>query len=343
MAHGTRQILLVGAGAVGLAYGRHLQAGGAQVAFFVKPKHAASARDGFAMYPLNTKAGKRREPVRFEGFDVLTTMDEVRARRWDQVWLCVSAPALRAGDWFEELAGAMGDATLVSLTPGLEDRAIITARVPEERVVEGMINMISYQAPLATETVPDPGVAYWYPGKNPFSGPADRVAGVVEALSAGGWKAKAVRDVTRSGTFGSAVLMPHLVALEASGWKFAPFRKSEVLPLASRASREAMKVVAAYRGERRPMHHVLIRPWLLKLLTRLAPRVLPLDIETYLGYHFTKVGDQTELLLDSYLAVAAEKGLDVPAIRELRERLARVRAAEAEVEAPDRRGKLAAG
>lgn len=321
-----RSILLVGAGAVGQAYGRHLQAGGARVAFLVKEKYAAEARSGFAMYPLNTKAGKRREPVRFEGFDVLTTMAEVRARRWDQVWICLSATALRAGEWFSELAGAIGDATLVSLTPGLEDRAFVTAHVAEDHVVDGMINMISYQAPLATEVVPVPGVAYWFPGKNPFSGPADRVAAVVDALSAGGWKAKRARDVTRSASFGSAVLMPHLVALEAAGWKFKAFRKSAALPLASRASREAMQVVAAFRGERRPLYHLFVRPWLLRLLTRVAPRVLPLDIETYLAYHFTKVGDQTRLLLDAYLTVAAERGLEVPAIRALVRGLERVRA-----------------
>ena len=40
------RVLLVGAGAVGQVYGYHLQKGGAQVAFFVRPKHRAEAEGG---------------------------------------------------------------------------------------------------------------------------------------------------------------------------------------------------------------------------------------------------------------------------------------------------------
>jgi len=319
-------ILLVGAGAVGQAYGRHLQLGGARVTFLVKPKYAAEARAGFTVYPLNTKAGKRREPTRFEGFEVIEDAAEAAGRAWGQVWLCLSATALR-GAWFDTLVGAIGDATLVSLTPGLEDHAYVTERYPEERVVSGMINMVSYQAPLATETVPEPGVAYWFPSKSPFSGPTDaRVRGVVAALRRGGCPAKRVKDAGRTANFGSAVLMPLLVGLEASSWSFRELRRGPHLKVSLRAAREALRVVASYREERRPLYHPFIRPTLIRLLTLLAPKVMPLDVETYFAYHFTKVGDQTAFMLDRYATVGAERGLETAALSECHDLLEAARA-----------------
>ncbi|PKN56639.1 MAG: hypothetical protein CVU56_15215 [Deltaproteobacteria bacterium HGW-Deltaproteobacteria-14] len=341
-------ILVVGAGAVGLAYGYHLQRGGARVAFLVKPKYAAAARRGVAMYALNTKAGRRREPVRFDGFEVLTETAEVAATRWDQVWLCLSSTALRAPEvqstrgshqgagerarperpWFDALCGAIGEATLVSLTPALDDHAYLTARYPEDRVVSGMINMISYQAPLLGETVPEPGIAYYRPGKNPFSGPdADRVGGVVAALAAGGWRAKRVKDAARSAAFGSAMMMPPIAALELSGWGFAETRRSPHLKTAVGAVSEAIRAVAAYRGEPRPLARFAIRGCVLRLLTRLAPRVLPLDVETYLHYHFEKVGAQTTLMLERWVTLGNERGVATPALGELLAALAAARQA----------------
>ena len=44
-------VLIVGAGAVGLVYGKHLQAGGATVSFLIKPKHRAQAEAGYALNP----------------------------------------------------------------------------------------------------------------------------------------------------------------------------------------------------------------------------------------------------------------------------------------------------
>ena len=89
MAEPTRA-LVVGAGAVGQVYGRHLQLGGAQVTFFVRDKYRAMVERGFDMYALNSR--RPTEPVRFEEFSVVSRPDEVAARRFDQVYLTVSSP-----------------------------------------------------------------------------------------------------------------------------------------------------------------------------------------------------------------------------------------------------------
>src|SRR5262249_32829564 len=135
------RVLVVGAGAVGQAYGLHLQRGGAEVVFFVRDKYRAAAERGFDLYRL--RGGGRPARVRLDGCAVVSRADEVAARRFDQVYLTVSSPALH-GPWLAELIAAAGDATIVSLQPGADDRAVLLAAgVPAERLVAGMITLIS--------------------------------------------------------------------------------------------------------------------------------------------------------------------------------------------------------
>ena len=100
---------------------------------------------------------------------MISRADEVSARTFDQVYLTMSSTALR-GPWLAELVAATGNATIVALQPGLDDlETIIAAGAAKERVVSGVITLISYSAPLPGETrFPRPGMAYWFP---PAPGP----------------------------------------------------------------------------------------------------------------------------------------------------------------------------
>lgn len=311
--------LLVGAGAVGQVYGRHLALGGAEVSFFVREKYAEEMRRGVQVYPLNRKKRERWTPVEFADYGVVTTVDEVREGGFDQVWLCVSATALR-GDWLGELLAAAGEAaTVVLLQPGLEDRDFLLERVAEERLVQGVISLISYQAPLPVQAdeIAVPGVAYWFPpmGPSPFFG--ERAQEVVSALKAGRCPATISRRGVRSAAGMSAVLMPHLVALEGAGWSFSGLRKSGYLADAAAASKQALGVVKARKGVGTRMLGLLARPFAMKMLLRVAPKVVPLPLEPYFEYHFTKTGDQTRFMLEEYAANGRAAGLPVDAIERL--------------------------
>ena len=80
------RVLVVGAGAVGQVYARHAQQGGAEVTFFVRDKYRNEVARGLDLYPLNRGQRHRTEPVRFEGFEVVSRTDEVAAQRFDQVY-----------------------------------------------------------------------------------------------------------------------------------------------------------------------------------------------------------------------------------------------------------------
>ena len=63
------KILIVGAGAVGQVYARHLHASGAEITFLVKEKHRAETQQGFKLYWLNQQKG--REPFHFKTFEIV--------------------------------------------------------------------------------------------------------------------------------------------------------------------------------------------------------------------------------------------------------------------------------
>lgn len=313
------RVLVVGAGAVGQVYGRHLQQGGADLSFYIKEKYHESSSQGLQLYNLGDQKEKE-SGAQFGGFGLLSSAEDVAKERWDQIWLCISATALRA-NWFDHFSQAIGNASLVLLTPGLEDKAFVRQHVSEDQIVQGMINLISYQCPLPGYANRDPGVAYWFPpmSKSPFSGPKDRASAVASALKAGGAPAKVVKDANRSAIFGSAVLMPHLVALEHADWRFGKLRREGELKLASRAVGQAMAVAAAYRGLSRPAWRFLVRPFTMRLATRLSQRFAPFDMETYFKYHFTKTGDQTRYMIGRYIENGRKRGLAVDAIEDLRQ------------------------
>ena len=141
----SRNVLLVGAGAVGQAYGFHLDRGGAAITYFVREKYVEALRGGVSVRCHN---GRHAGHHHFDTYALITTLEELASSQWDEVWLCVSSPALRQG-WLSDLLGRIGGATLVMLQPGLRDYELICEHIPADQVVRGMITLVSYQAPLA--------------------------------------------------------------------------------------------------------------------------------------------------------------------------------------------------
>ncbi len=313
------RVLLVGAGAVGLVYGRHLQRGGADVSFFVRPKYAEEVRAGFAMYNLNHS----RDPVRFEGFKVLTDTDAVAGQQWDQVWLCISSTAL-AGDWLAPFLAATGSATIISLQPGLFDQDLIAGLVGPERLVTGLISFSSWHAPLPGSVRPEHGFAYWHPpfAQSRFDGAG--AAAVVAALKAGSCPA-AVGGAAPPRTRGTPGLMPNGAAMERGGRTIAGLRGPEQLDLAARSIREAGAITCRKAGISSGPVKIVARPMVIAGLSRLAPRIAPFDIETFFRVHFTKVGDQTLSNLSDWITEGQRTGLPTEALVALRAALIQAR------------------
>jgi ketopantoate reductase len=305
------RVLIVGAGAVGQVYGHYLARGGADVEFLVKPKYLAELAHGFTLYHLpNT------EP------DTLHTRAATAPSGvYDAVILTVSSDALRAGEWLAELARATADATVLVLQPGLDDRSYIEERVAPERLVDGTIHFLAYHAPMPGETrFATPGVAYWlFPGKGPMSGtdPA-RVDALIKALAAGELPVKRVADTRVSAAFSSVVLGSFVAALEAADWSLAEMRRAGWVRLGARAARQALAIAAHERGVPAPLGARLVaHPLAFRALVAVASVVAPVDLETYLEVHFTKVGVQMHANLAALADHGRRAGLPVDALDEL--------------------------
>lgn len=317
--------LIVGAGAVGQVYARHLQLGGAKVTLYVRERHRAEAVGGFDLVRVRglgrARGRARRELVRLEGCDVVTTAEEVAARRFDQVYLTLPSTGLH-GAWLAALVGAIGDATVVGLTPSPGDRALLfAAGVKPEHLVDGLISLVSYHSPLDGEDADTPpGTTYWFPPASPclLSGSA-RVDDVVAALERGGMPARRHRDVPHMAAFPNAAFMVYLTALEAAGWSLAALLQREALARAVRGARQALASAEVAAGPRPIALGLLVtRGWLLRVALWFGLRAVPFPLEAYLRAHFTKVGAQTRLILDSLITRGKAAELPVDELRALR-------------------------
>jgi 2-dehydropantoate 2-reductase len=182
--------------------------------------------------------------------------------------------------------------------------------------------------PHTSWCAPD-GTRYWRPplGKLPLSGP--RARAIATALTRGGLPSRVQADVPRALAFGAAALDLHMVALECAGWKFAALGADRALLDDTRAAvGEALAAIGERLGGRAPFLLRRLRPWMIRLALRLAPRLVPFDVERYLRAHYTKVGDQTALQLDTYVALARASGGGAPALGRLQDRLRAARAVE---------------
>lgn len=313
--------LVVGAGAVGQIYADALARGGARVTFYVRERYREETARGFSLVKLGWRG--RRTAHRFEGFSVVSSPAEVAALRFDQVYLAIPSTGL-VEPWLGELITALGEATLVNLTPGAGDRErVLAAGMDPTHLVDGFISIVSYHAPLPGErgrdgsAVPE-GTTVWCPpgAPNLFSGPRERAAPVVAALRAGDLPARLVRDVPARTSFMSSSFMAILLGLEQAEWSLARFRGAE-LPLAVAGAREAMRVTAHTFGA--PPLGMRLALWspMLKLVLRLAPHVTPFPLEPYLKYHFTKVGAQTRHIIGVAIERGRAAGLPVSAMEQL--------------------------
>lgn len=311
------RILIIGAGAVGQVYARHLAAAGHDITFFVKPEHAAGLADGL---PLHCLGHIRHRSEVWRGYGVVSRSADIATGAWDQIWLCIASDALRSPLAGQVLSGA-GKATVVCLQPGPEDADRVRAAVGDPaQVVQGLITFISFQSPLPGRPGPA-GIAYFLPPLVPglFSGRPERVQPVVAALRQGGMRARAVADLEAATGGSEGMMIPLVAALEHNGWRLRGFTRTPAFALGRDAALEALTALSARSGARVPgLRRLLLSRPASAVLLALAPSVLPLALEPYLRYHFSKVGLQTRQMLESYIAIGEREGLPVSRLRELR-------------------------
>jgi 2-dehydropantoate 2-reductase len=309
-------ILVVGAGAIGQVYALHLARAGHAVSFFVKPQYADEVGAGLSLHRL-----QRRGHVteRLEGVGCLSDPVQVAAGRWDQVWLTLPSNALR-GELARQVLAAVGDATVICLQPDIHDGAFVRSLTPQpQQVVQSLIPFISFQSPLPGQPGPA-GIAFFLPPLTPalVAGEPSRAAAVTTTLKQAGVPARQVQDFARSTAAFVAMMQPLMAALEANGWDLYGLPASPMLREGLFASREAMQAAAAETGGSIWALRPLLWPLTWRLALPLLKHVFPFDLQVYLRFHYSKVGVQTRLMLDSYIELGAARRMPVSSLQNLR-------------------------
>ena len=320
-------VLVIGAGATGQIFARHLQDGGAKITFLVREKHRehfnAIKHQGLPLYPLND--GRNRGPMYLRNFDVQYSIDSLNTNSWDQVWFCVPSNALDSS-WIGDIANATGDATLVLLSPE-GSRRLDIGQQHLKRVVYGYITFIAWQSPLEGEIINTPGgVAYWFPHftKVPVRGPESRLKGVLETLKRGKMPVVRGSDQSTGGMVQliSSVLMPLVAGLECAGWSFREFSKSKWAKVVAQASFEAYQATGEKQSSFfKALFWIAINPFTLSVCLWFAPLLMPFDFEKYMRFHFMKIRKQTKWILKGMLEDADKKGIPTPNLRKLDDQL----------------------
>lgn len=329
------KILIIGAGAVGMVYGQHFAQAGHQVCFMVKEKYQADLENnkqlgGEKLYFLN-KDKKLKNPLLFNRFSSIN--DWSLEQSFDLVVLAISSNALRSLplELLEQQlkSNQQNYASLLMLQPSDSDLDYLASQIDPELILQGMINMISYQTPLndapasGDSHVSDNAIAYYLPfTAMPISSAGttteaiERRTEVIKLFNQSAIKATAVHSALDQSRLPSAFLASFLCVLEANDWQFDRLRNNpQHLHLLSRSQRFLLpnllptsqakfkKIVTS------KLLNVTLRPWLYKLLLRIADPVLPLPLEAYLKKHFLKVHEQTKLYMQEYNQQLPDKSL----------------------------------
>lgn len=318
----NQNILIIGAGAVGLVYGKHFSDAGKKVRFLVKENHLQGLKEGVLLYNLG-KDAKREKPILFNNYALISNFETLSQTNWQQIYLCFSSVALHAFDFQGLKKNLQGSPTIVLLQPGITDFSIVEQHFPSSQIVQGMISLISYYTPLPAEKAVDKGIAYWLPPlvSTPFSGEKTTCKAVIQTFKKGRISANKIKDVSKHSLFPSAFLVTFLVVLEANNWNFKTLKANKnALNELCQANKEMFSALSKKYTMGVPLAFKLAnRVSAIKTLLNLAPRIMPLDLEAYLKAHFTKVNEQTKMYLNDYLTLAKTTNTSYEYLEKLRE------------------------
>ena len=127
-------------------------------------------------------------------------------------------------------------------------------------------------------------------------------------------KAKKHSNVAKLSAFPAAMLMSLMMSLEGAGWSFSRFASGSRLSEAVAVVKEALVIAAHHNQCSPPWWRPFISPRLIRIALALAPRIIPLPLEPYFKFHFSKVGDQTRLYIETYLEKGRSLGLPTEAM-----------------------------
>lgn len=324
-------VLIVGAGALGIATGYHLSLAGAGVTFLVRPARLEALEPPQVLYSYDD--GQLKE---FAAYEAIGSVGEAARKRYDFVMVTMDGATCR-GEEATGLLGQLGEAirptAAVVIVCGIGVRAHLrdVMGLPDGRVIEGTMSMLSYQTdrvtlPLNPPTDPErlaqASLAYHQIGGNDgfmLAGkPVGPVGEFVELYNrCGVSRCKTVNPLAY--TMFTRTAFPTFAVFDMAGWPDAETmsRNKELMSLCSRAIREIMRLPE--HGWPGKLGGLLMNRRLLSRMNIKTERnVLPVDYQAFNRFHHGgKVRDQDIGVMKQCLESGRAQGRPMPALEEL--------------------------
>ena len=324
-------VLIVGAGALGIVTGYHLQLAGAEVSFLVRPGRLPALQEPQVLYCHDDGELKQ-----FADYQAFGSVSEATAKAHDFVIVTLDGATCR-GQEATELLKSLGEAmqkdrsVAVISGVGVREYCRKTMQLPEERVIEGTMGLLSYQTDrvtLPTHPPTDPeklakaSLAYRHMGKNPGFMVANKPAKAAKAFA---------ELYDRSGVSKCSLVSPKLYAtftssifaimaiFDLAGWPDAQTlaKDKELMSLGAGAMKEIMRLPE--HGLAGKIGSLFISPRLLaKNNAKMEQDCLPVDYSAFNKFHHGgKVREQDMQVLRRSLESGQAQGKSMPALSEL--------------------------
>ncbi|MGE3692648.1 MAG: ketopantoate reductase family protein [Novosphingobium sp.] len=327
-------VLIVGAGALGIVTGYHLQLAGADIAFLVRPGRLAALADPQVLYCFDDHQLKH-----FTGYKAHGSVAEAKAAAYDFVIVTMDGATCR-GEEATALLAELGDAIrnsnayAVISGVGVRDYCRDVMKLPDERVVEGTMGLLSYQTdrvelplnpPTDAAKLAQASMAYKHMGKNPgfmiISHPKAAAGAFAELYNRCGVSKCAKFSGKMFEMFAGSIFVT-MAQFDLSGWPHADVLAQDkaLMALGSKATREIMRLPQF--GLAGKLFSLTMGPGMMaRNNAKMEHICLPVDYSAFNKFHHGgKVREQDIQVLRDRLADGRAAGRAMPALSALLER-----------------------
>lgn len=327
----SSSVLIVGAGALGIVTGYHLHLAGAEVSFLVRPGRLPALQEPQVLYCYDD-----HELKHFSEYQAYGSVAEAMTRSYDFVIVTMDGATCRgqeATELLRALGAAMQDGRSVAVISGVGVREYCrdTMQLPDERVIEGTMGLLSYQTDRVTLPLNPPtdpaklakaSMAYKHMGKNPgfmvVSKPARAAKAFAELYNRSGVSKCSVINGKLYAAFASSIFAV-MAMFDLAGWPHAETltKNEELMALGSGAMKEIMSLPE--HGLFGKLGSLFMSPRsLAKNNAKMERDCLPVDYSAFNKFHHGgKVREQDMQVLRRSLESGQAQGRSMPALSEL--------------------------
>lgn len=324
-------VLIVGAGALGITTGYHLCLAGVTTNFLVRPNRLQTLQSPQVLYCYDDSQLKQ-----YSDYQAVDSVAAAAKQKFHFVLVTLDGATClgtEATTLLQALGDAIRDTAAIVLVCGIgvREHCRQVMQLPEDRIVEGTMAMLSYQVdrvtlPVNPPTDPDQlaqaSIAYGHVGKNTGFMIADKPAKPAQDFAAlyngcGISRCNVVNNTMY--TMLTSSIFPLLAVFDLAGWPDARTLagNKELMSLGTKAIKETMRL--PQHGWQGKLGSLMINRFLLaRYNAKMERDCLPVDYSAFNKFHHGgKVRDQDIQVMRQCAESGKAQGKSMPALNEI--------------------------